>query len=303
LVKIWRERLFTSKELDKETGLYYYGARYLDPKTSRWLSSDPMMEKYLPVYGSRNNLPGEGGIFNTVNLCVYNYGGNNPVKYVDPNGNDIYDVNIFKDSQAQTSSNEFLPGVSSYDTSDTSMPNTIYWYGCLYTSTINVANYFKNTTSLQHLRKGESPNSYKHTSINDKNLPGYFHIKQKEGGGEDVNMSAAKIKALVEDVSGVKVNVTQYGGAEARKMIENYANSKENVAIIANVGGHPNIDQHWVNLLGVNEVSPLMDILGAGGDERYLDYIETYPIFADEKHNYQYQLKHVDTIYVVEPIE
>ena len=28
--------LFTSKELDEETGLYYYGARYYDPRTSVW---------------------------------------------------------------------------------------------------------------------------------------------------------------------------------------------------------------------------------------------------------------------------
>jgi RHS repeat-associated protein len=33
--------LFNSKELDEETGLYYYGARYYDPKTSLWLSTDP----------------------------------------------------------------------------------------------------------------------------------------------------------------------------------------------------------------------------------------------------------------------
>jgi RHS repeat-associated protein len=26
---------FTGKELDPETGLYYFGARYLDPKTAR----------------------------------------------------------------------------------------------------------------------------------------------------------------------------------------------------------------------------------------------------------------------------
>jgi len=31
---------FTGKERDEETGLYYYGARYLDPRTSRWLSTD-----------------------------------------------------------------------------------------------------------------------------------------------------------------------------------------------------------------------------------------------------------------------
>jgi RHS repeat-associated protein len=42
---------FTGKELDGETGLYYYGARYLDPRTSRWLSTDPAMGEYVPGLG------------------------------------------------------------------------------------------------------------------------------------------------------------------------------------------------------------------------------------------------------------
>ena len=33
--------LFNAKELDEETGLYYYGARYLDPAGARWLSVGP----------------------------------------------------------------------------------------------------------------------------------------------------------------------------------------------------------------------------------------------------------------------
>jgi RHS repeat-associated protein len=84
---------FTGKERDKETGLYYYGARYLDPRDSRWLSVDPAMGEYVPVAPvndearKRNqNLPGMGGVFNTINLHVYHYAGNNPVKYVDPDG-------------------------------------------------------------------------------------------------------------------------------------------------------------------------------------------------------------------------
>ena len=32
---------FKSKKRNTETGLYYYGARYLDPRTSRWLTVDP----------------------------------------------------------------------------------------------------------------------------------------------------------------------------------------------------------------------------------------------------------------------
>jgi RHS repeat-associated protein len=90
---IFRQKNFTGKEADPETGLYYYGARYLDPKTSRWISGDPALGEYLPVAPlgdeekKRNqNLPGQGGVFNYVNLHVYHYAGNNPVKYVDPDG-------------------------------------------------------------------------------------------------------------------------------------------------------------------------------------------------------------------------
>ena len=45
--------------------------------------------KYVLGKEARNhneNLPGMGGVFNAINLHVYHYAGNNPVKYVDPDG-------------------------------------------------------------------------------------------------------------------------------------------------------------------------------------------------------------------------
>ncbi|WP_246473253.1 RHS repeat-associated core domain-containing protein [Treponema parvum] len=84
---------FTAKEQDEETGLYYYGARYLDAKYSRWLSTDPAVGEYIPqtpvsdeAKKYNQSLPGQGGIFNIVNLQLYHYAGNNPVKYTDPDG-------------------------------------------------------------------------------------------------------------------------------------------------------------------------------------------------------------------------
>ncbi|MCQ2211682.1 MAG: RHS repeat-associated core domain-containing protein, partial [Paludibacteraceae bacterium] len=59
--------LFNSKELDSETGLYYYGARYLDPSEAMWLSVDPLWEKY-------------------VGMSPYGYCAGNPVRLVDPDG-------------------------------------------------------------------------------------------------------------------------------------------------------------------------------------------------------------------------
>ena len=78
---------FTAKERDEETGLYYYGARYLDPMYSIWISPDPALGDYLPTAGADNSsLPGMGGIFNTTNCGLYHYAGNNPVCYSDPDG-------------------------------------------------------------------------------------------------------------------------------------------------------------------------------------------------------------------------
>ncbi len=61
---------FNAKELDEETGLYYYGARYYDPRISLWYGVDPLAEKYP-------------------NMSGYAYSALNPVKFVDTDGKDI----------------------------------------------------------------------------------------------------------------------------------------------------------------------------------------------------------------------
>ncbi len=70
---------FTSKEQDAETGLYYHGARYRDAKTGVWLSVDPILESYLEGEPA-------GGVFNSINMNLYHYAGNNPTRFIDPDG-------------------------------------------------------------------------------------------------------------------------------------------------------------------------------------------------------------------------
>jgi RHS repeat-associated protein len=92
-VSYFLDKHYTGQEKDEETGLYYFGARYLNPQTSMWLSADPAMGEYVPVAPINDeakkhnqNLPGMGGVFNTVNLHTYLYAGNNPIVISDPNG-------------------------------------------------------------------------------------------------------------------------------------------------------------------------------------------------------------------------
>lgn len=82
---------FNSKELDTETGLYYYGARYYNPRISNWLSVDPIA-LWQPVQESEHYILGQhnGGYFNPKNMSVYGYTYQNPIIYVDPNGKQVY---------------------------------------------------------------------------------------------------------------------------------------------------------------------------------------------------------------------
>ena len=65
---------FTGKERDEETGYGYFGARYMDHELmTMWLSVDPMADKYPSI-------------------SPYAYCAWNPVKLVDPDGKDVWEV-------------------------------------------------------------------------------------------------------------------------------------------------------------------------------------------------------------------
>ena len=65
--------IFSAKEKDSETGLSNFGSRYYSSELSIWLSVDPMSGKYP-------------------SLSPYVYCADNSVKLVDPNGEDVWEI-------------------------------------------------------------------------------------------------------------------------------------------------------------------------------------------------------------------
>ena len=62
---------FNGKELDEESGMYYYSARYYSPPT--FISRDPLFEKKF--------------------TSPYAYCLNNPLRFIDPDGRDEWEIN------------------------------------------------------------------------------------------------------------------------------------------------------------------------------------------------------------------
>jgi RHS repeat-associated protein len=92
--------MFTGREFDKDTGLYYYRARYYHPEIGRFLQTDPV------GYDAGLNLHG--------------YCGNNPIIRIDPFGRDWFDDPYWDEGEEVT-----------YTVKSTQyFADLLGWYGC-----------------------------------------------------------------------------------------------------------------------------------------------------------------------------
>ncbi|MBR4787074.1 MAG: RHS repeat-associated core domain-containing protein [Bacteroidales bacterium] len=86
---------FSAKEKDTETGFSYIGSRYYNSDLSIWLSVDPMSDKYP-------------------SLSPYTYCANNPVRCVDPDGEEV----VITGDQAMTAFESLQSGTNLHLTMD-----------------------------------------------------------------------------------------------------------------------------------------------------------------------------------------
>jgi RHS repeat-associated protein len=84
------DKLFTGQRLDG-TGLYYYNARYYDPAIGRFVSPDTVIQN--PAIPQARNR--------------YSYSLNNPLKYIDPHRNGLWQPKAKKTRKARQRKSHF----------------------------------------------------------------------------------------------------------------------------------------------------------------------------------------------------
>ena len=105
----WR---FASRHADAETGLAYFGRRYLDPVNGRWLNRDPYGEAGgANLYSFVRNSPGHWT--DPVGLALYAFDGTSNDGLRDRR--DGTETNVFALTQVYTGSVAYSPGVGTHD--------------------------------------------------------------------------------------------------------------------------------------------------------------------------------------------
>ena len=119
---------FNGKELDEETGLYYYGARYYNPRLSVWYGTDPLQE------------------FN-LNISSYCFVHANPIRRIDAIGLTDYEVdNETKRIEDGHDDLRISVGTMAFDKLQTYFSNDNYSYE-KYLNELSVQNGFVTTAS------------------------------------------------------------------------------------------------------------------------------------------------------------
>ena len=209
---------FTGQELDQETKLYYYGARYYDPRTSAWESPDPALGKYLNAgkakfstpslalnWRSRPSGAGMGGISEPKNLGLYTYAHSNPANVINPDGLRDVDVHIWR-AEGGAVGHVMVTEANSKQVILSQFPHRHFFWGR------NQTKDFAQTMAAEGHSASEvwrvyvpDDKAFDQTAAHERSLPKWSW----DPGKETTQCSIAASRAL--EAGGVKINTMKEG--------------------------------------------------------------------------------------------
>ncbi|MBR5964850.1 MAG: hypothetical protein IK015_01860 [Treponema sp.] len=182
------------------------------------------------------------------NCNLYHYGGNNPVKYTDPDGEYINGLSIFLTQNSPD--NRFLTmgftlsGRKLSEDSPIYNRNLIGDFGCLFTATLNIADDIKRSTIQKY---APSVKLIPETRMSDwNNSDNYFSFSQFVDKGSylenDANMGKAEMQNLISDISGLpmdKIHIAEItGSSKISSSIAKASMSSTKTYVVGHMGGH-----------------------------------------------------------------
>ena len=163
--------------------MYYYGARYYNPRESIWLSADPL-SGYNPNNETEHYIDGQhnGGVYNSFNLNTNIYCYQSPVKLVDPNGKQASSVYGLDSAELLNSSN--------FNTSTSKMTGAFYGSG-------RTLNYLGNNNVSTRAKLGAA---VKGTNVTIGTSKASLYFRDKSWANKPSGISAATAKKINEIV-------------------------------------------------------------------------------------------------------
>jgi RHS repeat-associated protein len=162
---------FNGKELDQETGLYYYGARYYNPRWSSFLSVAPLTYKF----------PSQSG---------YLYAYNNPVRFIDYKG--LYGDETEANQQREAAINQGLNVGEVYKSGDEYLFNVYDEQG------------YYSANNVEFNVSKENPQTVNYNDLNKDGklilIEASFHYRNGQGNPVIVDGSKIDLKGVDPDL-------------------------------------------------------------------------------------------------------
>ena len=222
--------------------MYYYGARYYNPRESVWLSTDPL-SGYNPNNETEHYIDGQhnGGVYNSFNLNTNIYCYHNPVKLVDPNGKQAYFQGMFNQADMNA-----LSAQAQYQQSQGNNISTAKETSSLSSSIRNTI--FTNTSSISYEKSLFYENILMSATMNTtttKGSPGIFNSDVKFTSGKstsyenqaDLGILKSNVGFSKSDISA-SVGVSLLGTYDVSvgvKLTPDILNSEINIGISENI--------------------------------------------------------------------